>query len=332
MLKLNTPHGLSVSVPETEIEDVSEKYSISELEDAKAYYESNGYVVFKNVIPSVDCDEAMRLWELEVKSSTKYLYRQATAKAETNKFNNSGWVMNPILNLQSLNPKYFKQLRTHTVERILTSESLVSILKFIINDAPKIVQSMYFEGNSATWEHQDSYYLDSENIGKMVACWIALEDITAAAGRFFVCPGSHKLNLGLQNIETNIADNHDVYINSVVEEIKRQKLEIRPPKLDKGDLLLWNSWTIHGSLNSQDQKRSRSSITCHVIPASDKFLQLQSRSWMPETDDLNGVKVWRPKDQAKIKNKVAMSIESNFPTIFHWIKRAAVKQLIRNAS
>ena len=33
---------------------------------------------------------------------------------------------------------------------------------------------MYFEGNSATWEHQDSYYLDDEDTGSMLACWIAL--------------------------------------------------------------------------------------------------------------------------------------------------------------
>jgi len=26
----------------------------------------------------------------------------------------------------------------------------------------------------------------------MAACWIALENITAKAGRFFVCPGSHR--------------------------------------------------------------------------------------------------------------------------------------------
>ena len=36
---------------------------------------------------------------------------------------------------------------------------------------------MYFEGNSATWEHQDTYYLDSEKVGCMIAGWIALENI-----------------------------------------------------------------------------------------------------------------------------------------------------------
>ena len=54
-----------------------------------------------------------------------------------------------------------------------------------------IVQSMYFEGNSVTWEHQDSYYLDDEITGTMIAGWIALEDIECDAGRFFICPKSH---------------------------------------------------------------------------------------------------------------------------------------------
>ena len=47
-----------------------------------------------------------------------------------------------------------------------------------------IVQSMYFEGNSVTWEHQDSYYLDDEIVGNMIAGWVALENIKANAGRF----------------------------------------------------------------------------------------------------------------------------------------------------
>ena len=80
-----------------------------------------------------------------------------------------------------------------------------------MGDEVKLVQSMYFEGNSATWEHQDTYYLDSEKIGSMVAGWIALEDIEADAGRFFVCPKSHLIDMGLQNTENNVIDDHEIY-------------------------------------------------------------------------------------------------------------------------
>jgi len=328
MIQLETPNGLPVQVPETDKEDPSEKFAMNQISEAMEYYDEFGYVVFRNVIESQDCVDAMTLWSEEVKPSTEFIYRQATARAEKNVLDTHGWVMNPILNLQSISPKLFPKLRKHSVEKILCAKPLAGILNSLLGDAPKVVQSMYFEGNSQTWEHQDSYYLDSENIGKMAACWIALENITAKAGRFFVCPGSHRIDLGKQNSETNVADRHDVYIKQVVEEIKRRGLEIRAPKLNQGDVLIWNSWTIHGSLASNDENHSRSSITSHVIPESDRFLQLHSRSWMPPVERINDTWIWRPKDQAILKHKVIFWLETRFPNTFRAVKKVAVRYLV----
>ena len=50
---------------------------------------------------------------------------------------------------------------------------------------------MYFDGNPVTWPHQDIYYLDAEEIGRMTSAWVAVEDIAPDAGRFFVYPKSH---------------------------------------------------------------------------------------------------------------------------------------------
>ncbi len=184
---------------------------------------------------------------------------------------------------------------------------------------------MYFEGNSATWEHQDTYYLDSENMGTMVAAWVALENIEPEAGRFFVCPTSHKVDLEKQNASNNVATKQDSYISDIVDHIKDGDFEIRAPKLDKGDILLWSSRTIHGSLNSFSKSKSRSSITCPVIPDSNKFLQFQSRTSDLKCDDVNDVSVWRPKDQLVLKNRIILLVESKFPTLFYWLKRQAIQ-------
>jgi phytanoyl-CoA hydroxylase len=328
MIQLQTPHGLPVQVPETDAEDPSLKFTVEQRREAKDYYHKYGYVVFRDVIERQDCERAMSLWADEVKPSSEFIYRQATARAEKNVLDEHGRVMNPILNLQSIGPKHFPKLRNHSVERILTAKPLTDILREVLADETKIVQSMYFEGNSATWEHQDSYYLDSENVGAMTACWIALENISAKAGRFSVCPGSHRIDLGRQNAQTNIADHHDVYIGQVVQEIRRRALMIRAPKLNQGNVLLWNAWTIHGSIASNDELHSRSSITCHVIPNSDRFLQLHSRSWMPPVNHINEAWVWRPKDQAVFKNRVILWLESKFPSAFYALKRAAIRVVV----
>jgi ectoine hydroxylase-related dioxygenase (phytanoyl-CoA dioxygenase family) len=46
------------------------------------------------------------------------------------------------------------------------------------------------KGNPETWAHQDTYCLDAEELGRMTAAWIALEDSHPGAGRFYVYPGS----------------------------------------------------------------------------------------------------------------------------------------------
>lgn len=328
MLSLTTPRGLPVQVPEDLAEDKSPRFLASELEAIKSYYQLHGYVVVKSVFSSEVCDTQRGLWEEEVKPFKGFIYRQATAKAEKHELNQNNWVMNPILNLQSVNPTKFPRFRKFATESILASPALKSLFSTLLGEPPKVVQSMYFEGNSATWEHQDSYYLDSEVPGEMVAAWIAMEDIAPRAGRFFVCPGSHRIKLEEHGATNNIAEHHEVYISSVVEKIAALDLEIRAPALKKGDILFWNSWTIHGSLDSQDTLFSRSSITCHAIPASRRFLQHQYRLMDLKTESVGGTLIYRPKDLRLMRNKLVFALESHFPAAFYKAKKAAVKYLV----
>jgi len=329
MIEQRTPRGLGVSVPETRGEDPSPGFAPDDAANIAAYYRENGYVIVRGLVPAHDCRQIRALWEREVKPSREFIYRQATARAERHTFNAQGWVMNPILNLQSVDPRCYPEFRSYATRNILTGPGLTSGFRTLLGEQPKIVQSMYFEGNSATWEHQDSYYLDSEHVGAMAAAWIALEDIAATAGRFFICPGSHRVDLGRQNSANNIADNHDVYIRAVVRKIEELCLPIRAPFLERGDVLFWNSWTIHGSLNSQDSRHARSSITCHAIPESHRFLQLQSRVMDLNPARVNGVGVSRPKDLARLRNRVVFYFETHHPELFYRVKKAAVRMQVR---
>ena len=324
MINLKTPRGLPVAVPEFEHEDPSPKFGIEDSEEIKKYYHSNGYVIVKKLILADECNYIRQLWEKEIKKYKGYIYRQATAKAERHIKNENGWVMNPILNLQSVDPIAFPNFRKFATNGILSNLKLKKVFSNLLEDSPKIVQSMYFEGNSATWEHQDSYYLDSETVGEMSAAWIAIEDITATAGRFFICPRSHKLSLDEHSLNNNIAENHEDYISSVVQKIKDENLIIRAPILNKGDVLFWNSWTIHGSLDSSDPKNSRSSITCHAIPNKKMFLQLQTRKLNLVTEKINETYIFRPKDLSQLKNKLIFKMETTFPKLFYWFKKRAI--------
>ena len=330
MINLRTPNGFSVEVPENKDEDTTPRFDINlETEVAVKYYKDNGYVIFSGCVSQENCKQIRELWENNIKTYKGTIYRQVTQKAEKNIFNEKNWVMNPILNLQSLNPNLFGDLRNSIDGKVFSNISICKGLKAILGEKPKIVQSMYFEGNSATWEHQDSYYLDSEKIGNMTAGWLALEEIKADAGRFFICPESHKIEHGKQNINNNIADNHDKYIKEIVAIIKSKNMKIKAPYMTIGDVLFWNSWTIHGSIDSQNKNCSRSSITMHAIPESHKFLQFHTRKMDLQTEDLGNSVIYRPKDQSRFKNRLVLKIESHFPSLFYWLKKKAIKILIR---
>jgi phytanoyl-CoA hydroxylase len=324
MIALKTPRGLPVAVPESLLEDPSPRFDKDHLIDANEYLIENGYVIVSGLFDGAVCDRIRSFWDKEVKPFGGYMYRQATAKAERHAFNANNWIMNPILNLQSVNAQRFPKFRSFAISHVLSSSGLRNVFTTFFGQGPKIVQSMYFEGNSATWEHQDSYYLDSEFVGEMVAAWIALEDISPTAGRFFICPQSHKIRLEEHSLANNIAVNHEGYIESVVAKIREENLPIRAPCLSKGDVLFWNSFTIHGSLDSQDSLYSRSSITCHAIPASRKFLQLQTRVMELPTDNPHGTALFHPKDQKQLLNRLILWLESHFATQFYWIKRKVI--------
>ena len=70
---------------------------------------------------------------------------------------------------------------------------------------------MYFQGNPSTWPHQDTYYLDAETIGGMMAVWIAAEDIQPGGRRFFICPGSHRIDMKNNGGDFDMAYNQDRY-------------------------------------------------------------------------------------------------------------------------
>ena len=332
MIELKIPRGLAVSVPETEAEDPSEKFSVDDVEGFRNYYRENGYAIVKGLLTREQCSKIRQLWETEVKPFDGFMYRQATAKVERHEKNDKGWIMNPILNLQSVDPGNFPQFRSYATTSILGDERLAGAFESLLEDTPKIVQSMYFEGNSATWEHQDSYYLDSETVGEMAAGWIALEDIAARAGRFFICPMSHKIKLDAHAVHNSIAENHERYIVSVVQRIREEGLTIRAPKLNQGDVLFWNAWTIHGSLDTQDATRSRSSMTCHAIPYGKKFLQMQSRTMELVTVKVKETYIYRPKDLRRWRNKLIFFVESHWPRMFYWLKKRAILYVLKHKS
>jgi len=199
----------------------------------------------------------------------------------------------------------------------------------ILGEPGTLVQSMFFEGNPVTWPHQDTYYLDAERIGHMTAVWIAAEDIAPGAGRFFVYPRSHMIDIERNAGEFGIAFHHDRYKQRVLDVIRSHNLQCTAPAMQKGDGLFWSSKTIHGSLQTTQPQFARSSFSAHYIPESLRFLQFQARIRRLQLTSVNGMSVHRPKDLNRIGNRAVMWVEAMFPRIFRVAKKGTIKLVTR---
>lgn len=322
------PDGDRVGVP-VSVDDASDPYLKLESSEAiRDYYEREGYVVFRNLIPKELCDQAKLAFEQEVKPYRGYMYRQTTSgDPQKHIFTEFGYVLNSILNIQDLDAKKFSRFREYGLS-IITHSNLYDALRTILGEPGKLVQSMYFEGNPSTWAHQDTYYLDSTEIGRMTAAWIAVEDIQPGAGQFYIYPGSHKIDMVKNGGDFDIAFNHSRYKELVLSIIKKYKIECRVPTLRKGDVLFWGVKTIHGSLKTQQPNASRCSFTAHFIPHSTGFLQFQKIHKKLNLCKVNSFQVHCPKNQNRIKNRAIFYIETRFPKIFKLVKRQAIKLLL----
>jgi len=289
---------------------------------------AEGYVVVRKLVDPAACAGIREAFAHEVKSYEGFLYRQTTARAEWNRFNTLGHVMNPLLNLQDLEPERFRRLRQRSL-KVFTAPAVTAALRQQFGEDPKLVQTMYFEGNSATWAHQDTYYLDSEHIGSMVAAWYALEDIHPGAGRFFVYPRSHLIDVRRNGGDFDVAFHHERYKSLIVELIRNNDLELRAPALEAGDVLFWAAKTIHGSLGTLQTQRTRQSLTAHYIPKSHRYLSLQSFYKPLRLHEHDGIQVHCPKNQALLRNRMTLLVESYLPGPFYLAKRLAVKAATR---
>ena len=159
----------------------------------------------------------------------------------------------------------------------------------------------------------------------MVAAWVALEDIAAEAGRFFVCPGSQRRELARNAGEHQGAFHHERYLALVRERLQSGEWELRAPALRAGDVLLWGSRTVHGSLPTLEPARSRLSVTAHYIPASTGFLRMQAVETALDPETVNGMVVSRQRAQERLRWRLMLHLAGRAPGLLRLGRRAAAR-------
>jgi phytanoyl-CoA hydroxylase len=332
MLDTLTPIGTELHIPET-IQEDAPYFSADApdgLADARAYYDQYGYVVLRGLIPKALCGQVRAVFDAEVRKTPIPMLRQKNMRYELNELDSDGFLSNPIFNLQDIGSGKLGGFRS-TVLDVLTHRATATATSGLLGcERSMVIQSMFFEAPAGTWAHQDSYYQDSATgLGGCVAGWFALEDIDAGGGRFYVCPGSHRNAPLLRNEgEYNFATGHEAYRQGMLEMMRSHGLSFAAPFLAAGDVLFWNSLTVHGSLPASRPGVSRSSLTAHYLRDGDAMLQFHSRVRPQKTMIYNGMTVGLLHDQDELHNRLIRTIAFHMPKPYMAARRLALQALL----
>lgn len=252
----------------------------------RAEYDNQGFVVVRDVVPTDLIDAVLYHYREEILPTDYRLYRQNTNRYEKNRTSPAGHVLQSFLDIHDYQkfPKF-----SHAVREIVCHPDLHSVLQEITGAAfCNVMQTMLFDANTTTPPHQDWWYLDTVPNGHLLGTWIALEDIAAAAGRFFVIPQSTDVAL-----HTDPDLPHSEWMKRIREYYETHEVQVEAPTLRKGDVLFWNSRTVHGSLPTIDPRFSRKSITAHFLPDGYAFGNLFVQKDFVKYKQHNGINFYR---------------------------------------
>jgi phytanoyl-CoA hydroxylase len=268
--------------------------TLAEPGDAAGDYARNGYVVLRGVVARAACERAIAAFRSEVKVSPDFLAQRAREAAATGGavFTDSGFLRAPISDFHLQPPGRFPAFHDAALA-VLADAGLHAALRLVLGEPGVVVESLFYEGNPRTWAHQDGWYFDSDPQGRLLGCWIALETIHPGAGRFFVYPGSHRLDMRSYGVAFDVSVDKAPYERLVLDVVRREGLACRAPALETGDVLFWNARTIHGTLETRQAGVSRSSLNLHLVPASGGLRRF-GRPVPLEPHEVRGVLVHRP--------------------------------------
>ena len=226
----------------------------------KEYYQKNGYVIIPNLVNPESIKSFFTSLE-EFKNNNFLYYSQSEHnwRRIQNDLDENGLISSSFENFTNL---IWSKNLSKAGREILQSNSIHKILKDLSGENQFCMwQNMLFDKSTGTVDHLDTWYLDTDPMGKLIAAWIALEDIDGKGGSFHVYPGSHKEN-SLDWIGTSHED-YVTWCNNLTKKYKRKEALLK-----KGDVLFWHPSLIHGATLQNKKGKSRKSLTAHYFPTN----------------------------------------------------------------
>jgi ectoine hydroxylase-related dioxygenase (phytanoyl-CoA dioxygenase family) len=154
--------------------------------------------------------------------------------------------------------------------RLVLDPLLHRYASLILGETAIATQSLYFEFGSQQALHRDSTVVPTPEFGRLVAAWIAIEDIAPESGPLAYVPGSQKfpfyeLSPGEFVYDPSRHSGHDVEaaVEFYDEQLRRSGLPVRQFLARRGEVLVWHSALMHGGAPPLSPERTRKSLAIH---------------------------------------------------------------------
>lgn len=157
------------------------------------------------------------------------------------------------------------------VQEAVLDPGLVAVVADLVDGTPTVCNSLTFERGSQQRFHFDTFYMPPLVPNKMLATWIALEDVDAKAGPLRYYPKSHLIppytfsHGGLAAVAGEM-DDFDRYIEP---EIRARNLVPTTFTARRGDVFIWHAQLYHGGAPIDDMSLTRGSLVTHYLRVED---------------------------------------------------------------
>ena len=240
----------------------------AEMADKLSYFDEHGYVILRNAIPHELCDNICEVLD------NAYQYGNETINAQ---FPDEQGVKRAIKAGDSY--KSARIIDTYMVmPEILTAlfnEKIKEFLTVAFEEEPLLFQSLNFIEGSGQRLHQDTAFVVTSEPMKLIASWIALEDIQQGSGELNFVPGSHRYKEYLFsgkykhfNPERDGQRALQYFYDHLEKEIKKKNGQVSNFLAKKGDVLLWHADLYHGGSPVELDGVTRKSLVGHYCPLS----------------------------------------------------------------
>ena len=162
-------------------------------------------------------------------------------------------------------------LVSQPMREILLDDRLSELLATLLSGTPMICNSLYFERGSQQQDHFDTFFMPPLMRDRMLATWIALEDVSPDAGPLKYYPGSHRIEPyrfrnGRFNLNMEEKDNCYAYVET---ELARRGLEPMSFCPERGDLFIWHAQLFHGGEQINRPELTRRSLVTNYFCVED---------------------------------------------------------------